>query len=353
MQYEFLDLLKCPLTKTELQFQLISEFKKEYSTGGVNEIYQGLLFSQTGFVFPVIDGIPRMLIESIYDYKEFLKRHLSNYEQVTNDLEKRFAGLLSYCSEKNSKTKESFDFEWSFLNVGKGDKVWHSDQSELSSVLREEVGEKLDFFSDKTVIDVGSGHGLMTIEIAQLSRLTVGVELSKAVENAYSRNRRKNAWYAQADLEFLPFSKYSFDTIYCSGVIHHTPSTELSLSLIEPTLKKEGKICLWLYHPQNNVAHRMSLHLRSVTSLLPLRLVFILMTIFIFPFTFLIKRIRNRKPPNYREEMIDLLDGMTPQYRFEVPHDLATIWLQRRGYQNIKITTSNQYGFSISADKKE
>src|SRR5690349_1167312 len=117
MQYDFLDLLKCPITKTDLKFELISEFKKDYSNGDVREIYEGLLFSQTGFIFPIIEGIPRMLIESIYDYTEFLRRHLSNYNEIKNNLEKCFPSLLSYCSKKNEQTKKSFEFEWRFLNV--------------------------------------------------------------------------------------------------------------------------------------------------------------------------------------------------------------------------------------------
>jgi uncharacterized protein YbaR (Trm112 family) len=70
MQYELLKLFRCPLT---MRFELITEFTKHYSGGPVNEIRDGLLFSETGFVFPVIDGVPRMLIEAICDYEGFLK----------------------------------------------------------------------------------------------------------------------------------------------------------------------------------------------------------------------------------------------------------------------------------------
>jgi ubiquinone/menaquinone biosynthesis C-methylase UbiE len=176
--------------------------------------------------------------------------------------------------------------------------------------------------------------------------------MSKAVENAYLINKSDNAWFVQADLQFLPFSEKSFDVIYSSGVIHHTNNTELSLSLIEPVLKQEGKLCLWLYHPQKNFGHKIIQFLRSIISRLPLKLGFALIVVFVFPFTFLIKKIKNKNAPNYREEIIDLLDAMTPEHRFEIPHDLATVWLQRRNFKNIKITTSNMFGFSISAEKE-
>ncbi|MBS4064112.1 MAG: hypothetical protein KGZ74_06105, partial [Chitinophagaceae bacterium] len=76
MQYELLRYLRCPVSKTELQFQLIEEFEKNYEGSTVREIKTGLLFSSLGFVFPVINGIPRMLVEAVYDYRSFLQQHV-------------------------------------------------------------------------------------------------------------------------------------------------------------------------------------------------------------------------------------------------------------------------------------
>ncbi|HAH25838.1 MAG TPA: hypothetical protein DCL77_19125 [Prolixibacteraceae bacterium] len=352
MQYELLKLLKCPITKTDLRFVLISEFEKSYSDAQVKEIKEGLLFSETGFVFPIVDGIPRMLLESMVDYANFLKRHLIDYQTIKEKIEKEFKGLLNYCILKNRKTKISFEFEWSFLNAEKQDRIWHDDTSKLSTVFMNEMGERGDYFKGKSVIDVGCGHGVMTTKIAQLSHLAVGVELSKAVENAYLRNQVKNAWYIQGDLQYLPFEEISFDVVYSSGVIHHTNNTELSLLLIEPLLKCGGKICLWLYHPQQKIIHKAILLLRKGTRRLPLKLAFILLTMFVFPITFLIKKIKRKNAPNYREEIIDLLDIFTPEFRFEIQQDLASTWLRHRNYTSIQITTVNQFGFSIVGNKR-
>ena len=351
MQYELLNLLRCPISKTNLRFELISEFEKSYSENRITEIFEGLLFSETGFVFPIIDGIPRLLLESIYDHSSFLEKHLSNYKKIKEQLEIDFNELLSYCVKKNKKTKNSFKFEWSFLNTEKKDKIWQEDYCQLSSIFMNEIRENLDFFKYKTVIDVGCGHGLMTSKIANFSKNSIGIELSKAIENAYRRNQNSNAWYIEGDLQFLPFEDFTFDVLYSSGVIHHTNNAELSYLLIESTLKKGGKICLWLYHPQKNILHNLNLLLRKVISKLPLKLSFILLTIFIFPISFSIKKIKRKNPPNYREEIIDLLDQFTPEFRFEISQDLATTWLIRRKFQNIKITTKNQFGFSIVGEK--
>ena len=351
MQYELLNYLRCPITKTELKFELISEFEKSYSNSTITEINEGLLFSETGFVFPIINGIPIMLLESIYDYADFLKKHLPGYQKLKDDLEASNKGLLNYCVSKNKKTKASFEFEWSFLNADKKDRVWHEDTSGLSSVFFIETGESFEYFIDKTIIDVGCGSGFMTSAIAGVSNLAIGIELSRSIENAFINNKTHNAWYIQGDLQFLPFDELSFDVLYSSGVIHHTNNTELSLSLIEPVLKNNGKICLWLYHSQKSKIHNFSLFLRKFTTRMPLKLCFVFLTVFVFPFTWLIKKLKNKKAPNYREEIIDLLDGFTPEFRFEIPHDMAITWLIRRKYSNIKITSENQFGFSIAGDK--
>jgi 2-polyprenyl-3-methyl-5-hydroxy-6-metoxy-1,4-benzoquinol methylase len=293
-----------------------------------------------------------MLIEAFIDYAPFLKMHVANYPALLIQLNNKYPALLDYCINKNKQTKKSFHFEWSFLNAKKQDRIWNDDSQKLSTVFMNEVGEEASFFISKSVIDVGCGHGIMTSNIAKLSQIAIGAELSKAVETAYKININSNAWYVQADLQLLPFDQHSFDVVYSSGVIHHTNNTELSLSLIDPLLKEGGKICLWLYHPQNNILHNMMLAIRRVTKHLPLMLCFVLLLIFVFPFSYVIKRIKRKSPPNYREEIIDLLDMFTPRYREEIPHDLAVFWLQYRNYFQIDITTSNQFGFSIAATKK-
>lgn len=352
MQYEFLKILKCPVSKTKLRFQLISEFIKAYDEEEITEIKEGFLFSETGLVFPIIDGIPRLLVESMYDYSDFFSKHLKERSEILNALESKYINIINHCIKKNKKTKASFAFEWSFLKPEKNDKLWHDDASQLTNVFLKETGERKEYFSDKIVADIGSGHGIMTSKIAAISKLCIGAEISKAVELAYVRNKNSNAWYAQADLQFLPFEESSFDLLYSSGVIHHTNDTEKSLSLIEKIIKEGGKICLWLYHPQKNILHRLMMLLRRFTRRLPIKVAFVFLLIFVFPFTFLIKKIKNRNAPNFREEMIDLLDGFTPEFRFEIPHDEAKQWLEKRNYKDVTVTTTSQYGFSITGVKK-
>jgi SAM-dependent methyltransferase len=351
MQYQLHEWLKCPVTKTPLRLQVLTEFEKNYRGGPVKEIKDGLLFSEAGFVFPIIDGIPRMLVEAIYDYQFFLKQHFSDYAKVRIYLENNYNDLLKTCIRRNKKTKKTFEFEWSFLQPHKKDRIWQESVDQLTDVFLKEAGEQKEFFTGKSMIDIGAGHGLMTAKMSEIGKLAVGVEISKAIESAYKRNNISNAWYIQADLQHLPFADNAFDVLYSSGVIHHTPDTEKSLSLIHTSLKQGGKICLWLYHPQKSKLHNLSLQLRKLTRRLPLWLSATFLILFIFPFTFLIKTLHRKKGPNYREEIIDLLDAFTPEFRYEVPQETAMGWLNKRGYKNAHITSTNRFGFSITGTK--
>jgi SAM-dependent methyltransferase len=293
-----------------------------------------------------------MLLEAIYDYSDFLRKHLADYNSIRGNLEKNYDVLLKDCIRKNKKTKKSFEFEWSFLNLEKRDKIWGNDVSELINVLENETGDKIQYLNNKIILDAGCGHGAVTSTLGEKSGFAIGVELSRAVDLAYKNNKSINAHFVQADLQFLPFADSTFDFIYCSGVIHHTRDTELSFLLIESAVKLGGKICLWLYHPQKDNLHNLFLLIRTITKRLPLKICFLFLCFFIFPFSFLIKKIKRKSLHNYREEIIHLLDQFTPEYRFEIKHEIAASWLMRKMYRNIKITTQDQFGFSLVGVKE-
>lgn len=351
MQQCLLEILRCPFTKTRLDVKILSAETKLFGAERKNIITEAILFSEAGFIFPVIDGIPRMLLEAVYDYAFFLKKHLGEYELILKRVEEEHAAVLAYCRKKNQQTKKSFHFEWSLLKPSQKDKVWHEDISQLSERFLMEAGCNADELKNKRAIDIGSGHGIMTGKIAEITGFAVGIELSRAVEEAYSRNNNCNAHYLQGDLQFIPFENNSFDLLYSSGVLHHTNNTRNSLQIVEKLVRHKGRLCIWLYHPQNNHIHTGMLALRTITSRLPLPVTFVFLLVFLFPVSFLIKRMKRKQKPNYREEMIDLLDMFTPRYRFEIKHETAKQWFADLFYSNITVTTTDQFGFSITGIK--
>ena len=101
MQYELLAFLRCPVTGKELQFQLLEETKTAYGSVVVNDIVAGLLFSPAGFMFPVLQGVPRLLVEAVYDYRSFLEQHVADYQSRLIKLEQEYGSLLRRCATKN------------------------------------------------------------------------------------------------------------------------------------------------------------------------------------------------------------------------------------------------------------
>ena len=51
--------------------------------------------------------------------------------------------------------------------------------------------------------------------------------------------------------------------------------------------------------------------------------------------------------------MIDILDWMTPQFRWEHTHEEAENWFVKRNFTNIKITTNEMFGFNIIGEKNK
>ena len=45
--------------------------------------------------------------------------------------------------------------------------------------------------------------------------------------------------------------------------------------------------------------------------------------------------------------MVDIMDALSPEYRFEHSTEEAAVWYQKRGYKDIQVSTTNQFGFSI------
>ncbi|WP_336517846.1 hypothetical protein [Pollutibacter soli] len=140
MQEEILSFLRCSVTGLPLRLQVIEEVERTYQQGRITEIKTGILSVGNGWFYPVIDGIPRMLPEAVYDYAGFLRTHIPDFDQQVETLEERYNQIASGNRQKNSRTKASFAMEWKFFHPEKKDKLWHFDQASLGSLFLLETG---------------------------------------------------------------------------------------------------------------------------------------------------------------------------------------------------------------------
>lgn len=352
MQESLVHKLQCPFSNQPLILTVIEKKLKQYNTQVIEEIWKGYLQSPIGLIFPIIEGVPRMLIESMFEHDAFLKEHIEDLDQIRNQFLRDHKKELDYCQSKNTRTKKAFSIEWSFLKPEKQDRVWHDDISSLIHVFEKETAVKKESLNNKIVYDIGAGHGLMTESIGKYAKEAVGLELSEAVLRAYKINKNPNVHYIQGDLQFHPFKAQNADILYSSGVIICTDNVYRSLQTMEPILKTKGRISLWLYHPQNNLFHLFWNSLRFITTLMPLWILVPFLMFLVLPLTYSIKKLNGKnKKLTWREEMIDLMDQFCPQYRHEVKHSQAQSWLRELGYENISNSTENNYGFTVIGDK--
>src|ERR1700716_3872861 len=78
------------------------------------------------------------------------------------------------------------------------------------------------------ILEIGCGTGQMSLYLARADRLVIGADLTRAsLELAVAASRRfqlDRVLFVETDLHHSALRKASFDVVYSSGVLHHTPN---------------------------------------------------------------------------------------------------------------------------------
>jgi 2-polyprenyl-3-methyl-5-hydroxy-6-metoxy-1,4-benzoquinol methylase/uncharacterized protein YbaR (Trm112 family) len=349
MREDMLELLRCPVTRSRLQLQVIARSHKVYNGVQVEVIEEGILFADNDWVYPIVKGIPRLLVEAFLDYAGFLKKHLPDYTQRKEQLEKRYHGLIKYVLKKNSHTKRSFSQEWGIFEYG-STRTWDADDTDMLERFLKETGESRESLRGKLIFDAGCGNGRLNQFIAGCGAIVLGMDFSNSIERAWQQNTQPNALFIQGDVQFPPVEFARFDIVHCSGVLICTNNTELSFSCIDPCVRPGGKLSVWLYHPRKDAIHNLFNFTRRFTSKLPIRLQYYLYAVTVFPPSYIIKRLKGNKQ-NTREMMIDILDWLSPEFRWEHEDNEAASWFHKRSYAAVQVTTRDTFGFNITGKK--
>ena len=103
--------------------------------------------------------------------------------------------------------------------------------------------------------------------------MLIGIDLSRAVEQAYAVTQHNPRILIQADIANLPF-KRPFDFIYSVGVLHHLPNPKVGFQSLVGHLKPKGSISVWVYGKEGNeIIEKFVNPVRKlVTSRLPMKL---------------------------------------------------------------------------------
>lgn len=117
---------------------------------------------------------------------------------------------------------------------------------------------------DARIIEVGCGTGQMSLYLARAGRIVIGADLSReALRIAASAGRRfalDRVRFVETDLHRAGLRPASFDVVYSSGVLHHTPDPPTSFARLVRLARPGGTIVVGLY----NAFARIPLRLRRL-----------------------------------------------------------------------------------------
>ena len=272
MKHRMMDILVCPHCGRRLKLNVFEEEKDDAARGlgkkYRTEIKSGLLTCSCRRWYPIINGIPRMLPDSLRDkhVKEFYNTFLKRFK---NRLPKGVrTNTVSQDSALKEKTLKSFGFQWNRFS-----KIIPEFRANFLNYIKP---IKPSFFRNKLVLDAGCGFGRHTYYSAEFGAEVVGMDLSNAVDAAY-KNLRKfpKAHVVQGDIYNLPF-RSRFDFIFSIGVIHHLPDPEKGYLSLVKFAKKGTPIFIWVYGREGrwfkvNVVGR----LRKITRHIPHRILYV------------------------------------------------------------------------------
>ena len=228
----FTNYLACPFSKKKLKLM---------------EIENSPLFVSDANKYPIVNDIPLLISKSNYDNVNDEKFIKSIEEFWDNGWQKRSGeNDHSFLYQLN---KEEF-----LERLFKRYELQQSRGEGIGDYLSNEI--KLDMLEGKTSIIIGPGCGEEAMELSLICKAKViGIDISPqsaSLTNSLLHKFCGNTGIGiQGDSRFLPIQSNSIDFVFSSGVIHHSPNIEKSVSEIQRVLKPRGKFCVALYHKRS------------------------------------------------------------------------------------------------------
>ncbi|MFL6202845.1 MAG: methyltransferase domain-containing protein [Thermoanaerobaculia bacterium] len=312
------------------------------------EILEAMLSCTCGLAYPVVDGIPRLIRNASEEYPEFFARH------GLTDGAKPTPPAVSAGPVADRRSSRSFGRQWQIYRAG--DATWFKDDHGLRKreflYNLQTTPEEL---SRSTVLDGGCGNGELTRSFAEYGPEVVAMDFSRSVEGARRRLFEKGfavshrVHHLQGNVLELPLLARSFDMVHTSGVLHHTPSTYRAFRSISRAVKPGGKLYVQLYRRRPAWIHAVNVTLRSVTTRLPMGLLYGLCYVATpvhSALSRLMHRLRGESAPpqaTARERAVQMFDNYSPkyQYRHTVPEIMDLF--RSEGFEDLKdVTLDNE-----------
>jgi SAM-dependent methyltransferase len=258
MKEKILSVLACPSCGKDLNLE---SFRKERE-----EVREGILQCLCGQWFPIINFIPRLLLEEYRgDYRGFVNSYGLNHLDQNN-------AVCVHSFSKEKQVQESFGSKWmsqptwgtggetkAFMMEWILDKYGWGNQESFKNAME----------SKRNILDAGTGLGRVVAEFCEVNERgeVFGIDLSDAVEGAFQNTKQyPNAHIIQGDLMHLPFKGRFFDLIFSEGVLHHTPDTHKALEVLIRFLAPSGEIAIYVYKKKGPIREFCDDYLREITT---------------------------------------------------------------------------------------
>jgi SAM-dependent methyltransferase len=198
---------------------------------------------------PAVVPQPTGTLEQRVAYLEEVVRYLDY--QVTSQ-----AALLRYLAApviadlpQVRETKESFDFQWAEIPLGRYMLENEEFRKEATGYVCEFTGLPAEWFKGKSVIDAGCGLGRYSWALCKLGAQVLSLDQS---DHGLARTADACKGFPghrtlKVDLlEELPLTE-PVDLVWSFGVLHHTGDTYRAFEHVAKWVKPGGKIYLMLY----------------------------------------------------------------------------------------------------------
>jgi SAM-dependent methyltransferase/uncharacterized protein YbaR (Trm112 family) len=232
------------------------------ASGSRTEVVDGILSCACGQWFPIIGGVPRLLLRPLRDalrndYPGFFQRYA---DRLPGASEGEPAPSRPPNLDGQIRTMESFGFEWNTFEDYANDNfdAW-------VAPLRPE------FFRGKIGVDAGCGGGRHAMKARSYGAEVVAMDLSPAVDAAYRKASATDGVHViQGDIFNPPLAPAAFDFVYSLGVLHHTPDPPRAFRSLVPLLRPGGTIAVMVYARGRRVILSALALVRAVSTRLPL-----------------------------------------------------------------------------------
>lgn len=330
IQEELFRLIVCPACAQPMKLQPTRQDR------GV--IAEGQLHCPCGRAYAIRGGIPRLLPEN-------------GSPQSREDRLKRW-------------TQVQFGFQWTVFHEMSCD-FWDNFFISLGPVSP-------DFFSGKIGLDAGCGFGRHLLQAARCNARMIGLDYSRAIESSAKNTQgQANIALVQGDLERMPFRPASFDFAYSIGVLHHLPDPFVGFASVVRQVRPGGSVFAWCYSNQRRWTIRLLGALRFFTIRLPRPLLRVLSVAFgaaewvtlLVPFRHLPRgrlrsllarcfpRLAVYAPYPLQVVCADWFDRLAAPIRHYLSAQQLENWCARTGLQNVRITPTGVYGWTLYAEK--